>query len=193
MSEQELDLLKLSACLMTQTGTGTAKIVRRDAIQTNFADPALTTPHMTFGLKPLVRYSACLVDRPKDRAGRDAGSGQPVVDRKFDPGRDWNRSHVTTFADKIGNNPMLFSLLEIFDGEPRYLRPPEATTEQNRDHCIIAFGTQVFSAERSEESLPLVRSQPIPDAHAMLLYALHPPDSRRKVGAQEPTVGSFVR
>jgi hypothetical protein len=27
----------------------------------------------------------------------------------------------------------------------------------------------------------------------MLLYALDPPDSRRKIGAQKPAVGSFVR
>ena len=64
-------------------------------------------------------------------------------DRKLDPGRDWHRSNVTTLANKIGDDPVLFSLLEVFDGEPRYLRPTEATTEQNRDHCVVAFGTQV--------------------------------------------------
>jgi len=32
MSEQELDLLKLSVCLVAQSGTGTAEIVRRYAI-----------------------------------------------------------------------------------------------------------------------------------------------------------------
>jgi hypothetical protein len=31
MSEQELDLIKLSACLVAQSGTGTAEIVRRNA------------------------------------------------------------------------------------------------------------------------------------------------------------------
>jgi len=39
----------------------------------------------------------------------------------------------------------------------------------------------------------LVRREPISDAHAMLLYALDPPDSCRKIGAQKPAVGSFVR
>ena len=96
-------------------------------------------------------------------------------------------------AEFRGVYPMLFSLLDVFDSEPGYLRSSEATPEENGDHGIVAFGTQAFSAERSEESLPLVSSQPIPDAHAMLLYALHPPDSSRKVGAQKPAVGSLVR
>ena len=46
---------------------------------------------------------------------------------------------MAAFADEIGDDPMIFSLLDVFDGEPRYLRPPKATTEQNRDHCVIAF------------------------------------------------------
>jgi hypothetical protein len=44
---------------------------------------------------------------------------------------------VTAFPDEIGDDPMVFSLLEIFDGEPGYLRPPEATTEQHCDHCVV--------------------------------------------------------
>jgi hypothetical protein len=55
---------------------------------------------------------------------------------------------VTAFADEIGDDPMLFSLLEIFDGEPRYLRPPEATTEQNRDHGVVTPATYILTAER---------------------------------------------
>jgi hypothetical protein len=93
---------------------------------------------------------------------------------------------MSTFADEVRNYPMLFSLLDVFDSEPGYLRSSEATAEENGDHGIVAFGTQAFSAERSEESLPLVNSQPIPDAHAMLLYALHPADSSRKVGLRSP-------
>src|ERR1700757_1154627 len=41
MTEQELNLFKLPACLVTQTGTGTTKIVRRNLIQTAFPGPSL--------------------------------------------------------------------------------------------------------------------------------------------------------
>jgi hypothetical protein len=36
---------------------------------------------------------------------------------------------VTTFTDEIGDDPVLFSLLEILNGKSRYFRPPEATAE----------------------------------------------------------------
>jgi hypothetical protein len=42
-----------------------------------------------------------------------------VVHGDLDPGRDRHGSHMTAFADEIGDDPMLFSLLEIVDGEPR--------------------------------------------------------------------------
>jgi hypothetical protein len=141
MSEQELDLLKLSACLVAQSGAGTAEIVRRNAIQTTFRGPRLYDAPDDFRAETTCRDPVGLVDRPEDRAGRDAGSGQPAVHRKLHPGRDWHRSNVTTLANKVGDDPVLFSLLEVFDGEPGYLRSPEATTEQNRDHGVVPVGT----------------------------------------------------
>ena len=100
---------------------------------------------------------------------------------------------MTTLANEIGDYPMLFPLLEVLDGEARYLRPSEAATEENRDHGVVAFRTHVLTAERCEESLPLVGSQPIPDAHSMLLYSLDSPDSGRKIGTQKSALRRFIR
>jgi hypothetical protein len=69
MSEQKLDLLKLSACLMTQSGTGSAEIVRRNAIQTTFRGPRLYDAPYDFRTETACRDPAGLVDRPKNRAG----------------------------------------------------------------------------------------------------------------------------
>jgi hypothetical protein len=63
---------------------------------------------------------------------------------------------VTAFADEIGDDPMLFSLLEVIDGEPRYLRAPEATTERNRDDCVVKSAAQILTAERRQEPLRLI-------------------------------------
>jgi hypothetical protein len=84
MSEQELDLLKLSACLVAQSGTVTAEIVRRNAIQTTFRGPRLHDEPYDFRTETACRDPAVLVHRPKNRADRDATSGQPVVDRGLD-------------------------------------------------------------------------------------------------------------
>ena len=105
---------------------------------------------------------------------------------RLDPGRDRYGSHMATLADKVGDYPVLFSLLEIFDGEPRCLGSPEATSEENGDHGIVAFAAQILTLEHREESLALFGSQPIPDPHAMLLHALDPPDSCRKIGLRSP-------
>ena len=53
MTKQELDLLQLSAGLMTQAGTGTAQIVRSNTVQTAFRGPGLHDAQMTLGLKPV--------------------------------------------------------------------------------------------------------------------------------------------
>ena len=148
---------------------------------------------MTFGLKPLVAIRRALLMAPKDRASRDTCGCQPLVHRELDPGRDWHGSNVTTLADEVGDYPMLFSLLEVLDGEPGYAHPAKSATEKNRDHSVVAFGTQVLSGERRKEPFALVGGQPIPDAHSMLLYALDATDSGCKVRAQEPAVGSLVR
>ena len=63
---------------------------------------------------------------------------------------------MAAFTDQIGNHPMIFSLLDIIDVQSRYLRPPKATTEQNSDHCVIAFAAQILAATRRKESLPLI-------------------------------------
>jgi len=93
---------------------------------------------------------------------------------------------MSSFADEVRNYPRLFSLLDVFDREPGYLRSSEATAAENGGHGIVAFGTQAFSAERSEESLPLVSSQPIPDAHAMLLYGFQPQGRGSEVRNRQP-------
>jgi hypothetical protein len=61
MTEQELNLFKLSARLVIQTGAGTAKVMRRKPIHTAFENPAFTTPQITFGLNPLVPIRLALL------------------------------------------------------------------------------------------------------------------------------------
>ena len=46
---------------------------------------------------------------------------------------------------------MFFSLLEVLDGEPGYLRPPEAA---GRNHGVVAFGTQAHHRTRQEDACP---------------------------------------
>jgi hypothetical protein len=65
MTGQELNLLKLPACLVTQTGTGTTKIVRRNPIQTAFRGPGLHDAPDRLRTESARPDSVGLVNRPK--------------------------------------------------------------------------------------------------------------------------------
>jgi hypothetical protein len=65
---------------------------------------------------------------------------------------------MSAFADEVRNHPMLFSLLDVFDSEPGYLRSSEATAEENGDHGIVAFGTQAF-LRRTQRGVASPRQQ----------------------------------
>ena len=90
---------------------------------------------------------------------------------------------MTALAGEVCEYPVLFALLKVLDGEPSYLCPPEAATQENRDHGIDAFRTQIVATESCKQSRPLVSRQPISNTRAMLLDALDPTDSDRKAGA----------
>ena len=53
--------------------------------------------------------------------------------------------------------------------------------------------TVAGEAENAKQALSLFRSQPVADPHAVLFHSLHAPDSCRKVGTEQPTIGSLVR
>jgi hypothetical protein len=83
----------------------------RNAIQTAFRGPDLYDAPDDLRTETARPNSTGLIDRPKDRAGRDTGGGQPVVHGNLYPGRDGHSAHVAALADKICDYPMLFSLL----------------------------------------------------------------------------------
>jgi hypothetical protein len=47
--------------------------------------------------------------------------------------------------------------------------------------------------EDAKQALALCRSQPVADPDTMFFHSLHPPDSCRQVGTEQPTIGSLVR
>ena len=66
VTEQELNLFKLPACLMTQTGARTTKIVRRNLIQTAFSGPSLHDAPDHLRTESARSDSSGLIDRPRE-------------------------------------------------------------------------------------------------------------------------------
>jgi hypothetical protein len=46
---------------------------------------------------------------------------------------------VAALADKIGYDPVLLSLLYVFNAHCSQFRPAEPATQQNRERCIVAL------------------------------------------------------
>ena len=70
---------------------------------------------MTLGLKPVPQIlPALLIERRRVPVVIPEASVQ-AVDPIFHPVRNWNGSYVAALADKIGNDPMLLPLLDVFN------------------------------------------------------------------------------
>jgi len=87
---------------------------------------------------------------------------------------------------------MLFSLLQVLDGEPGHFRPTQTASEEDSYHGVITHAAQIGGIEYVEESFSLLSSQPVSNAHAMLLHSFYPSDSCGKIGAQQATVRRLV-
>jgi hypothetical protein len=115
MSQKELNLFQFTARLMAQSGTCPPEIVRRKSW--NLTIPCLLlnyTPN-DLGAEAGSPYLASLIDRTEEDAGGDSGGRCPGVNPCFHPIRNWNGADVSSFADKISNDPVFFSLLDVFN------------------------------------------------------------------------------
>jgi hypothetical protein len=68
----------------------------------------------------------------------------------------------------------------------------QAASNQHRDHRVIAQLTQGRRRSAVKKTPTLLRSQPVPEAHADPSHPLHAPDACRQFRTQEAGVGRFV-
>jgi hypothetical protein len=123
MTEQELDLLKLPTSFMTQAGAGPTQIVWSNIVDATFRRNPFTNAPNHLRTETGLPNALPLVDGPKYRTAGDSGSSQPIVHCHFNPARHRYSPNMASLADQVGDYPMFFSLLQIFDGEASGLRP----------------------------------------------------------------------
>jgi hypothetical protein len=178
MAEQKLDLLKLTAGFVTQT----AKVVRSNILQAAFRASGLHHAPDDLRTESNFPNPLSLIDWAKYLAHGDAGGGHPFSHPRFDPDWHWNCPYMAALPDHIGDHPMLFSLLEAFQGQLGYLCPSQTASQQNSNHSLVTFAAQAGLIKHGGETLTLFRSQPVADPHTMLFHSLNPPDSSRQIG-----------
>jgi len=98
VTKQELDLLQLSAGLMTQPRTSSPQIMRRNPVEAASRTPRFHNAPDHFRTEPSCSDPTGLVDRPEYGAAYNIRLRQPDVHRRLDPGRDRDRSDEAAFA-----------------------------------------------------------------------------------------------
>src|SRR5579859_5005012 len=78
----------------------------------------------------------------EDRATIDGSSQGPLIDRAFRP--HWNRNctDVLSFANQVGDYPVLLTDLEIFRPEPNHFGPSQAASNEQRQNRPITLASE---------------------------------------------------
>ena len=132
-------------------------------------------------------------DSPKDEAGRCLRSVRPVIHRVLHLARHWNRSHVLSFADQVGYNPVLLPDLQVGDPEPNEFRAPEAAADQNRQNSPITLPVETIGTGSAQQRTALIRCQPVSNPYSEPLCPLRSANARRQLRAQQTGVRRLIR
>src|SRR5262249_53258318 len=100
-------------------------------------------------------------DTPEQPPSRDLRRCGPAVNRRLDPAGHRYGSDVRGFADQIGDDPVILSLLKVLHSEVRDLAAPQPTRQHHRKNRAVAAALQALGVWSPEESLTLFGSQPV--------------------------------
>jgi hypothetical protein len=109
--EQGLNLLQFSACFVAQAGARATRVVGRHTSQRGRTRSRLASRRPRSPSAEAMRSNPSrLVDCAKDRTGGDLRLRDPGAQACLDP--EWNRHgpDVTTFANEVSKDPVLFAL-----------------------------------------------------------------------------------
>jgi hypothetical protein len=109
--QKELNLLQFTTSLMAKTGASPAKVVRGERRNLTVLCFLLYNTPNNLGAESGSPNPASLVDRTKERTGRNLRGYHPGVNSSLHPIWDRDGSYVATLADKIGYDPVLLPLL----------------------------------------------------------------------------------
>jgi hypothetical protein len=74
-----------------------------------------------------------------------------------------------------------------------YFTPTQSACKQDGDNGPVTLAFKRMWVRRVPESTTLVSCEPVSEPHTQLLDALHTPNAGSQFGAEQASVGSFVR
>ena len=97
---------------------------------------------------------------------------------------------MATFADEVGEHPVIFSKFKVLDLDRYEFCSAQATAKKHRQNGVIAHVFQLFTTVGSKQPLALFSGQPVPDTNAQALRSFDPANASGEVGAEQPAVRS---
>src|SRR5215472_14992394 len=111
--EKELNLLQFAACQMAQSGTCAPQVMRGKIRNSRLSGGGFDDMPDRFRGDRLSPNLAKAAHSSENGPRLDARDGKPLVYCALRPARDRNGANVFTFADQVGNNPVILADLEI--------------------------------------------------------------------------------
>src|SRR5712692_8055192 len=115
---------------MTETGTSTPKIMRREVLDSVTLGSGLHNVPNRLWRDPVAPSLAEPAYASEDPAGVDTGSLCPPVNGSLRPYRDRYGADMFSLADEIGDDPMFLSNLEVVSSQTDQFSPPKAASDQ---------------------------------------------------------------
>src|ERR1039458_2121201 len=99
---------------MTETGAGPTEVMGRQSWNVTDLCFLLHQAPDDLGTEAATPDSARFVYLPKQNATRDSGGRRPRINSRFNPARNRDGAYMAALANKIGYDPVLLPLLDIF-------------------------------------------------------------------------------
>jgi hypothetical protein len=192
MSQQELNLLQLTAATVAQFRAGSPQVMRRNMLQARSLAATLDyVPHdiLRDAFSPhLSRPGNC----SKDPSLRHPGCYYPLIECRFDPLWNGHRADVATLADQVYHRPVPLAHLDFIQLQAHKFRSAKTTTKQQRRHGVVALRSHAISTSTLEYFRTLLCAQPITRTKPELLDSFHSADPRSQLGTQQARLGGLV-
>jgi len=100
---------------------------------------------------------------------------------------------MAPLANKIGYDPVLLSLPDIFNSQRRQFGAPQTASHENGKRGVVSLAPETANVYRPQKTLSLLRGKPIANRHTQSFGALHAPNPSRQIGAKKPAISCLVR
>src|SRR5258708_17619930 len=97
---------------------------------------------------------------PKDCTFIYRSCSGPLIDSALHPRRNWNCANVLSFANQVGDHPVLLADLKIFHPESYQFGASQATANKQRESRSITFASKP-TPHLHKQSPPLTHSHPV--------------------------------